>query len=81
MRVSPVGLGAGPIGDLALDDHDAARVIHAALDAGVNLIDTAPSYGASEDRIGRALLDRRERVLVVTKGATACPASPIGPRR
>jgi aryl-alcohol dehydrogenase-like predicted oxidoreductase len=73
MRVSPVGLGAGPLGDLALDDRVAARVIHAALDAGVNLVDTAPSYGASEDRIGRALLDRRERVLVVTKGGYGVP--------
>lgn len=73
MRVSPVGLGAGPLGDLALDDRVAMRVIHAALDAGVNLIDTAPSYGASEERIGRALLDRRERVLVVTKGGYGVP--------
>lgn len=68
LRVAPIGLGAGPLGDLALDEARAERAIDAALDLGVDVIDTAPSYGASEERIGRALRGRRERVLLVTKG-------------
>ena len=74
--VSPIGLGAGPLGDLALDDAQATRVIHAALDVGVNVIDTAPSYGCSEDRLGRALLGRRDGVVLVTKGGYGVPGVP-----
>jgi aryl-alcohol dehydrogenase-like predicted oxidoreductase len=68
LSVSEVGLGAGPLGDLALGDAAAERVIRAALDLGINVIDTAPSYGASEERIGRALEGRRYEVVLVTKG-------------
>jgi len=68
MFVSPVGLGAGPLGDASLDERDATRVIDAALSLGVNVIDTAPSYGASEEKIGRALEGRRDGVVLVTKG-------------
>lgn len=66
--VSAIGLGAGPLGDARLDDADAARLVHAALDRGVTLFDTARSYGASEDRLGRALEGRRRDVVLVTKG-------------
>ena len=54
LTVSEVGLGAGPLGDPALDDADAERLVRAAVDLGVTLIDTAPSYGRSEARIGAA---------------------------
>lgn len=68
LRVSALGLGAGPLGDLSLDDAAAEKVLHTALALGINVIDTAPSYGASEERIGRALAGRRREVVLVTKG-------------
>lgn len=69
IEVSIVGLGAGALGDLRMSDHDADALIGTALDHGVTLIDTARSYGASEERIGRALEGgRRDRVVLVTKG-------------
>lgn len=46
---------------------DAIRLVHAALDAGINLIDTARNYGASETVLGHALRDRRDRVVLATK--------------
>jgi len=53
------------------DDDESVRTIHAALDLGVTLIDTAPAYGFghSEEVVGRALAERggRERVVVATK--------------
>lgn len=68
LAVSELGLGAGPLGDPArLDDAAAVRLIHGALDLGITLIDTAPSYGRSEARIGEALRGRRDRVVVSTK--------------
>ena len=68
LQVSAVGLGANNFGGRV----DAARstvVIHAALDAGVNLIDTSNSYGAglSEQYIGDALKGRREQAVIATK--------------
>ena len=74
--VSPIGLGAGPLGDLALDDAQATRVIDVALDSGVNVVDTAPSYGCSEDRVGRALQGKRDRAVIVTKGGYGVPGVP-----
>lgn len=67
LRVSALGLGAGPLGSGALSDADAERLIHGALDLGVTLFDTARSYGASEARLGRALRGRRERAVLSTK--------------
>lgn len=66
--VPAVGLGAGPLGAPRLTEWEAARLIHDALDLGVTLFDTAPSYGASEARLGRALRGRRHEAVVVTKG-------------
>lgn len=77
-----VGLGGGPLGDAALTDDAAVRLVHAAVDLGVTVIDTAPSYGASEARIGRALAARdsagrvRDRVVLVTKGGYGVPGVP-----
>lgn len=67
LRVSALGLGAGPLGSAALSDAEAERLIHGALDLGVTLFDTARSYGASEARLGRALRGRRERAVLSTK--------------
>lgn len=71
--VSVLGLGAGPLGDpTALTDRDVDRLIHRAFDLGINVIDTAPSYGASEDRIGRVLerlsSSERDGKVIITKG-------------
>jgi aryl-alcohol dehydrogenase-like predicted oxidoreductase len=67
-EVSVVGLGTNNFGR-RIDYEQSLAVIDAALDAGVTLIDTADIYGqgTSEERIGRALEGRRDRVLIATK--------------
>lgn len=60
--------GGGPWwGDA--DEAESIRAIQATLDAGVNLIDTAPvyGYGRSEEVVGKAIRDRRDRVVLATK--------------
>jgi aryl-alcohol dehydrogenase-like predicted oxidoreductase len=71
---SRVGLGTWAMGGTqwgGTDDDESVRTIHAALDLGVNLIDTAPAYGGghSESVVGRAIAERggREKVLLATK--------------
>ncbi|NOU27893.1 MAG: aldo/keto reductase [Polyangiaceae bacterium] len=68
LPASSLGLGGGPLGDAALSDVAAERLVHAALERGVRLVDTARSYGESERRIGKALRGRSEHVTVVAKG-------------
>ena len=70
-----IGLGTWAMGGFqwgGTDDDESVRTIHAALDRGINLIDTAPAYGFghSEEVIGRAIAERggRDRVVVATKG-------------
>jgi aryl-alcohol dehydrogenase (NADP+) len=46
---------------------DSARIIHQALDAGINVVDTADAYGDSEDVVGKALEGRRDDVVLATK--------------
>ncbi|WP_018640066.1 aldo/keto reductase [Parafrankia elaeagni] len=69
IKVSPYALGAlmfaTPIGNP--DPDDSARIIHRALDAGINLIDTADAYGDSEEVVGAALRGRRDDVVLATK--------------
>jgi aryl-alcohol dehydrogenase-like predicted oxidoreductase len=75
LRVSAIGLGGWQLGRSAQwpdgpDDDEAVRIVHAALDAGVTFVDTAPGYadGRSEPTIGRALAGgRRDGVVVCTK--------------
>ncbi|MEA1648739.1 aldo/keto reductase [Nitrospirillum sp. BR 11164] len=70
MKVSPYCLGAMMFGAMANPDHDEAiRIIHKALDAGINFIDTADFYsqGESEEIVGKALKGRRDRVVLTTK--------------
>jgi aryl-alcohol dehydrogenase-like predicted oxidoreductase len=73
IEVSVLGLGAGPLGDARIDDGAAAALVGAALETGVTLFDTAPSYGASEERLGRALAARRRDAVIVTKGGYGVP--------
>lgn len=72
IEASVVGFGAWAIGGWmwgGADESDSIRAIHASLDAGVNLIDTAPIYGfgLSEEIVGRAIRDRRDEVVLATK--------------
>jgi len=67
LQLSALGLGAGQLGDARLSEDDAADLLAASLDAGVTLIDTAPSYGLSEQRIGRHLSARRREAVISTK--------------
>jgi aryl-alcohol dehydrogenase-like predicted oxidoreductase len=67
LSVSPLGFGAGEIGDPALDDREVEAVLRAAVELGVTLIDTARSYGRSEERIGRFLAPVRDQVVLSTK--------------
>jgi aryl-alcohol dehydrogenase-like predicted oxidoreductase len=80
LEITPVGIGTAPIGSRpgvwwvnwgAQDEGDAVRAIHAALDGGVNWVDTAPFYGwgRAEEIVGRALRGRDD-VLVFTKCGT-----------
>jgi aryl-alcohol dehydrogenase-like predicted oxidoreductase len=74
--VSLLGLGCGALGADDLDDDAAVRLVHAALDLGVTLFDTAPSYGRSEARLRRALAGRRDSVVLSTKGGYGVPDVP-----
>jgi aryl-alcohol dehydrogenase (NADP+) len=70
IKVSPYALGAMMFGKIANPDHDdCARIIHKALDAGINFIDTADRYsaGESEEIVGKALKGRRDTVVLATK--------------
>ncbi len=73
IRASRVGLGTWSIGGWmwgGTDEKEALATIHAALDLGINLLDTAAvyGYGNSEEIVGKALLGgRREKAVVATK--------------
>src|SRR5215210_4033617 len=70
VNVSPLCLGAMMFGAWGNPDHDESiRIIHAALDAGINFIDTADVYsrGESEEIVGKALAGRRDDVVLATK--------------
>jgi aryl-alcohol dehydrogenase-like predicted oxidoreductase len=71
VKVSPLCLGAMMFGEWGNPDHDdSVRIIHRALDAGINFIDTADVYsrGESEEIVGKALAGgRRENVVLATK--------------
>jgi aryl-alcohol dehydrogenase-like predicted oxidoreductase len=68
LDVTLVGLGCNNFG-MRIDEEQSAAVVHAALDAGINLFDTADVYGGtrSEQFLGRALGRRRDEVLIATK--------------
>src|ERR1700712_2559397 len=69
IKVSPYALGtlmfASSIGNA--DHEDSIRIIHKALDAGINFVDTADAYGDSEEVLGKALGGRRDDVVLATK--------------
>ena len=73
IQASVVAFGAWAIGGGPwwgpTEDEESVRAIHAALDAGITLIDTAPVYGfgRSEEVVGKALRGRRENAVIATK--------------
>lgn len=73
LLVSRLGYGSmgirGPRtwGVRVVDDSGADQILNAVLDSGINLIDTSPDYGASEERIGRFISHRRHEYHVATK--------------
>jgi len=72
-QVSAIGLGCMSIGiadvytSSAQDESRAIELIHRALDLGVNFLDTANIYGDSEIKVGKAIRDRRDAVILATK--------------
>jgi aryl-alcohol dehydrogenase-like predicted oxidoreductase len=70
IKVSPYCLGAMMFGAVGNADHDdSIRIIHKALDAGINFVDTADAYsrGESEEIVGKALKGRRDNIVLATK--------------
>ena len=77
IRVSPLGLGTVKIGrnqqvkypeSFSLPDDNAVReLLHLAKDLGINLIDTAPAYGSSQERLGRLLPGPRSDWVIMSK--------------
>jgi aryl-alcohol dehydrogenase-like predicted oxidoreductase len=69
IKVSPYALGALALGTpIGNPDHDdSVRIIHKALEAGINFIDTSDAYGESEAVVGKALKGRRDYVVLATK--------------
>ena len=77
LEVSPLGFGAFKIGRNEgikypqpypiPSDEEVARLLDGILDMGINLIDTAPAYGTSEERIGQCLASRRSDYILSSK--------------
>ncbi|GCA52177.1 general stress protein 69 [Sinorhizobium sp. KGO-5] len=72
VAASAVGLGTWAIGGWmwgGTDERESVAAIHASLDAGVTLIDTAPAYGLgrAEEIVGKALSGRRDKAVIATK--------------
>lgn len=77
LRVSPIALGTTKLGrntdvkypqpfDLP-SDAQVRALLDTCLETGINLIDTAPAYGASEERIGKFIKDQRDQFILCTK--------------
>ena len=79
IEVSPLCLGAMMFGAWGNPDHDdCVRIIHAALDAGINFVDTADVYsaGESEEIVGKALAGKRDDIVLATKVHATMGAGP-----
>jgi aryl-alcohol dehydrogenase-like predicted oxidoreductase len=77
IKVSPYGLGALMFAtQMGNQVADSISIIHKALDAGINLVDTADRYGDSEEVVGLALKGHRENVVLATKFGSAVSDNP-----
>lgn len=65
LYVTALGYGAMELRDVG--EREAARLLNAVLDGGINYIDTSPDYGPSEAYIGRAISHRRDEFYIATK--------------
>jgi aryl-alcohol dehydrogenase-like predicted oxidoreductase len=76
LRVSEFGLGCARLGGIFhKDPKSSMRLLHAAIDAGINFLDTADMYsqGESEKLIGRAFGQSRDKVIIATKAGWVLP--------
>ncbi|HEY3941540.1 MAG TPA: aldo/keto reductase [Acidimicrobiales bacterium] len=69
--VTKLGYGAMELRSRRVDPADADRILNAVLDAGINIVDTSPDYGRSEEHIGRAIAHRRDEYFLASK--CGCP--------
>jgi len=74
LRVSTLGFGGSEIGYQAVAQKTVDKILNTALDAGINVIDTAECYAGGEALIGNAIARRRAEVVVMTK----CGHAPLG---
>lgn len=89
LSVSRIGFGASPLGDVfgTTDPAEGLKAVHRAIDFGINFFDVSPYYGntLAEERLGNALLGRRDKVVLATKcgryGAESFDFSPSRIRR
>jgi aryl-alcohol dehydrogenase-like predicted oxidoreductase len=84
-QVTTLGFGAMELRSPRLPHDDVDRLLNTVLDSGINMIDTSPDYGASEEHIGRAISHRRSEYFLASK--CGCPVGegvgttpPAGPR-
>jgi len=66
-KISVLGFGGGPVGFDATGQETVTEVLNTLLDQGVNLIDTAAAYKGSEEAIGKAVGNRRDEYVLVSK--------------
>jgi aryl-alcohol dehydrogenase-like predicted oxidoreductase len=83
ISVTKLGYGAMELRSARLDEGDVDRLLNTVLDSGINLIDTSPDYGASEEHIGRAISHRRDEYFLASKcgcpvGETVGESGPAG---
>ena len=71
LEVSVLGFGASPLGNVfsVVDPVEGTRAVHQAIDSGINFLDVSSYYGSTlaEQRLGTALVGRREEVILATK--------------
>lgn len=73
LQVTRTAFGVLPLQRTPMDE--AVYILHRALDAGINFYDTARGYTDSEEKIGNAFVDRRDRVIIATKSPSTTKAA------
>jgi len=73
--VTVLGYGAMELRSSRLDPAEVDTLLNTVLDAGINMIDTSPDYGASEEHIGRAISHRRDEYFLASK--CGCPVGEV----